>query len=139
MNFKDCRKVYDSLSTQEKKWFGSYDEEEPYIVHQRLISVDGEPAGFCEVGDCGRIPGGIDGDCIVYVAVVPKYRRMGIGFCLVREVIRNFKKHGFKSLTYRVCKDNTASIKLAESCGLRRLPQNEVDASIRDAEYIYVG
>ena len=40
--------------------------------------------------------------------------------------------------TYRVDKNNVASIKLAESCGLIRLPQNMIDENIREKEYVYV-
>lgn len=137
-NYIGCRKIYESLSEQEKKWFGMYRDGEDYIISRKLIEINGEPAGFCEVGDCGLIPGGISGDCIVYVAVVPKYRRRGIGFFLVNEVVKSFKKNGFYSLTYRVNKNNTASIKLAESCGLIRLPQDMVDEKIRETEYVYV-
>lgn len=103
-----------------------------------MIEIDGEPAGFCEVGDCGLIPGGISGDCIVYVAVAPKYRLRGIGFQLVSQVVKSFKENGFDSLTYRVNKNNMASIKLAESCDLIRLPQNMIDERIRETEYVYV-
>ena len=103
-----------------------------------MIEVDGEPAGFCEVGDCGLIPGGIIGECIVYIAVAPKNRRRGIGFALVHDVVKSFKENGFSSLVYRVNKNNVASIKLAESCGLKRLPQNMIDENIRETEYVYV-
>ncbi len=137
-NYIGCRKIYESLSEQEKKWFGVYSDGEEYIVSRKMIEIDGEPAGFCEVGDCGLIPGGIIGDCIVYVAVAPKYRLRGIGFALVNEVVKSFKENGFFSLTYRVDKNNTASIKLAESCGLVRLPQNMIDENIRETEYVYV-
>ena len=136
--YNDCLKIYNTLSEQEKKWFGEYSDGEEYIVSRKLIEVENEPAGFCEVGDCGLIPGGIENDCIVYVAVAPKYRRRKIGFCLINDVVKSFKQNGFKSLTYRVHKDNLASIKLAESCGLIRLPQAELVATIRDTEYVYI-
>ena len=137
-NYIGCRKIYESLSEQEKKWFGTYSDGEEYIVSRKMIEVDGEPAGFCEVGDCGLIPGGIIGECIVYVAVAPKYRRRGIGFTLVHEVVKSFKENGFSSLVYRVNKNNVASINLAESCGLVSLPQSMVDENIRETEYVYV-
>ena len=137
-NYIGCRKIYESLSEQEKKWFGVYSDGEEYIVSRKMIEVDGEPAGFCEVGDCGLIPGGIIGECIVYVAVAPKYRRRGIGFTLVHEVVKSFKENGFSSLVYRVNKNNVASINLAESCGLVSLPQSMVDENIRETEYVYV-
>ncbi len=138
-NFAECLRVYNTLSDQEKKWFGMYDDGEEYIVSRRLIKVDGKPAGFCEVGDCGLIPGGIIGDCIVYIAVAPKYRRRGLGFKLVQEVVKSFKENGFKTLTYRVDKNNVASIGLAERCGLKRLPQDMVVETIRASEYVYIG
>ena len=137
-NYIGCRKIYESLSEQEKKWFGVYSDGEEYVVSRKMIEVDGEPAGFCEVGDCGLIPGGIIGECIVYVAVAPKYRRRGIGFTLVHEVVKSFKENGFSSLVYRVNKNNVASINLAESCGLVSLPQSMVDENIRETEYVYV-
>ena len=137
-NYNGCRKIYESLSEQEKKWFGVYSDGEEYVVSRKMIEVDGEPAGFCEVGDCGLIPGGIIGECIVYVAVAPKYRRRGIGFTLVHEVVKSFKENGFSSLVYRVNKNNVASINLAESCGLVSLPQSMVDENIRETEYVYV-
>ena len=48
------------------------------------------------------------------------------------------KKTAFSSLTYRVDKNNLASIELAESCGLIRLPKYMVDEKIRETEYVYV-
>ena len=84
------------------------------------------------------IPGGIIGECIVYIAVAPKYRRRGIGFALVHDTVKSFKENGFSSLVYRVNKNNVASIKLAESCGLKRLPQNMISENIRETEYVYV-
>ena len=138
-NYAGCLQVYNSLSDQEKKWFGTYDSGGEVIIHRKLIKVDGEPAGFCEVGDCGKIPDGIKGDCIVYIAVAPKYRRRGIGFSLVHEVVKNYKENGFETLTYRVDKQNFASIKLAEKCGLKRLPQDMIVESIRATEYVYIG
>ena len=138
-SFAGCLQVYNSLSDQEKKWFGTYDGGGEVIIHRKLVKVDGEPAGFVEVGDCAKIPNGIEGDCIVYIAVAPEYRRRGIGFKLVSEVVRSFKENSFKSLTYRVNKKNIASIKLAEKCGLKRLPQDMIVESIRVTEYVYIG
>ena len=139
-NFADCLQVYNSLSEQEKKWFGTYDSGgEVIIIHRKLVKVDDKLAGFVEVGECSKIPNGIDGDCIVYVAVAPEYRRREIGFKLVNEVVQNFKENSFKSLTYRVNKKNIASIKLAEKCGLKRLPQDMIFENIRETEYVYIG
>ena len=138
-NYAGCLQVYNSLSEQEKKWFGTYDSDSEVVIHRKLIEVDNKPAGFIDVGDCAKIPDGIEGDCIVCVAVAPKYRRRGIGFKLVSEVVRSFKENGFKSLTYRVNKKNIASIKLAEKCGLKRLPQDMIVESIRATEYVYIG
>lgn len=138
-NFAGCLKVYNSLSDQEKKWFGTYDSGGDVIIHRKLIKVDDEPAGFVEVGDCAKIPDGIEGDCIVYVAVAPEYRQRGIGFKLVSEVVQSFKENGFNSLTYRVNKKNIASIKLAEKCGLKKVSQELVNEDIRATEYVYIG
>ena len=62
------------------------------------------------------IPGGIIGECIVYIAVAPKYRRRGIGFALVHDVVKSFKENGF----------------------FIRLPQNMISENIRESEYVYV-
>ena|GEM_PF-2884440 len=136
-NFAGCLQVYNSLSEQEKKWFGKFTDGEKFTVHRKLIEIDGDPAGFIEVGDCRFIIGGIKGDCIIYVAVSAKYRRRGIGFRLVNEVVQNFRENGFKVLTYRVNKNNIASIKLAEKCGLERLPEIMVSESVRKIDYVY--
>lgn len=138
-NFAECLQIYNSLSDQEKNWFGKCEDRRESVIHRKLVHVNNEPAGFVEVGDCAKIPGGIESDCIICIAVSPKYRRRGIGFHIVNEVVRDFKENGFKSLTYRVDKNNTASIGLAEKCGLKRLPQDMIDESIRETEYVYIG
>ncbi len=103
-----------------------------------MLEIDNEPAGFIEVGDCAKIPKGIEGECIIYVAVAPKYRRRGVAFQLVNEVMQNYIENGFKVLTYRVNKNNTASIGLAEKCGLTRLPETMVVESVNKIDYVYV-
>lgn len=137
-DYDGCIKIYNSLTTQEKEWYGSLSDGLKFLVHRKILYVNGQPAAVCEVTDAGKCLDGISGDCVVSIMVHSNYRKQGLGYQLVSEVINSFLDNGFKSLTYRVNQDNIASILLAEKCGLIRLPQEILYENIRDTEYVYI-
>lgn len=84
--------------------------------------VDGLIAGYC---GCY----GVAGEGYIYnVAVGKNYRRQGIGFRLLQDLIEAAKSRGIKSLTLEVRKSNLPAIKLYKKLGF-------VEAGIRKDFY----
>ena len=135
--FKDCEKIYNSLTQEEKVWFGNRFINSPNLVYRRVIKENNEAIAFCELVDAGKLPGGIDGDVVFSVAVKNGHRQKKLGKKLLMDAIEWFNKSKFESMTYRVWKQNIPSIKLAESLGLRRIPQKILFKEIQDKEYVY--
>ena len=77
--------------------------------------VDGLIAGYC---GCY----GVAGEGYIYnVAVGKNYRRQGIGFRLLQDLIEAAKSRGIESLTLEVRKSNLPAIKLYKKLGLLKL------------------
>ncbi|CUH93689.1 ribosomal protein S18-alanine N-acetyltransferase [Herbinix luporum] len=84
--------------------------------------VDGLIAGYC---GCY----GVAGEGYIYnVAVGKNYRRQGIGFRLLQDLIEAAKSRGIESLTLEVRKSNLPAIKLYKKLGF-------VEAGIRKDFY----
>ena len=84
--------------------------------------MDGLIAGYC---GCY----GVAGEGYIYnVAVGKNYRRQGIGFRLLQDLIEAAKSRGIESLTLEVRKSNLPAIKLYKKLGF-------VEAGIRKDFY----
>jgi [ribosomal protein S18]-alanine N-acetyltransferase len=62
---------------------------------------------------------------IVNVAVLPAYRRQGIGRFLVQHVLQEAKKQGVRSLSLEVRSSNFAAVDLYRSFGFERIAVRE--------------
>ena len=82
-------------------------------AHFLVAEADGVPAGYIGVQEiCGE-------GYVTNVAVLPAYRRQGIGECLVREAIRGAKQRGCDFLSLEVRVGNARAIRLYEKLGFR--------------------
>ncbi len=83
-------------------------------AHFLVAEADGAAAGYIGVQEiCGE-------GYVTNVAVLPQYRRRGIGECLVREAIRGASERGCDFLSLEVRVGNEAAIRLYERLGFRR-------------------
>ena len=112
--------------------------DSPFVVFREGIYDEYTCVAFCELIDSGNLQDGIDKDVIFDIAVHPKYRRKGYGKKLLQSAIAWFMDSTFLSLTYRTKQSNISSIKLAESCGLKRLSQDVLYSNIRTTDYVYI-
>jgi len=53
------------------------------------------------------------------IAVDPRYRRMGVGECVLRRILRHRKRMGFRRIILEVRPSNSGAIKLYEKLGFR--------------------
>ena len=82
-------------------------------AHFLVAEADGAVAGYIGVQEiCGE-------GYVTNVAVLPQYRRRGIGERLLREAIRGAKERGCDFLSLEVRVGNAAAIRLYERLGLR--------------------
>lgn len=73
--------------------------------------VDGSVAGYC--GYCG-----VAGEGYIYnVAVGSSFRRQGIGFRMIKELIKKAEYRGITSMTLEVRKSNHSAINLYKKLG----------------------
>ncbi len=83
-------------------------------AHFLVAERDGETAGYIGVQEiCGE-------GYVTNVAVLPQYRRKGIGERLVREAVRGAKLRGCDFLSLEVRVGNEAAIRLYERLGFQR-------------------
>lgn len=83
-------------------------------AHFLVAERDGETAGYIGVQEiCGE-------GYVTNVAVLPQYRRKGIGERLVREAVRGAKLRGCDFLSLEVRFGNEAAIRLYERLGFQR-------------------
>ena len=137
--YEECMNVFKSLSEKEKDWFGGEFKYFPNaVVYRKFVKDGNQLVGFCELDDANKLPNGINGDVVFSVAIKKEYRRRGIARKMLADAIRWFYNSKYESFTYRVDKDNTASINLAKSLGLTKIEENYVFREIRDKEYVYV-
>ena len=82
-------------------------------AHFLVAAMRGDTAGYIGVQEiCGE-------GYVTNVAVLPQYRRQGIGECLVREAIRGAKMRGCEFLSLEVRVGNDAAVRLYERLGFR--------------------
>jgi ribosomal protein S18 acetylase RimI-like enzyme len=84
------------------------------------LIVQGEP--FQEVKDCATIQGIQHNDrlgAIQNVAVLPGFRRRGLGKALVLKSLQGFRNAGLTSVTLEVTAENTPAVQLYEVLGFR--------------------
>lgn len=82
-------------------------------AHFLVAEADGETAGYIGVQEiCGEA-------YVTNVAVLPKYRRQGIGERLVREAVCGAKRRDCDFLSLEVRVGNDAAIRLYERLGFR--------------------
>ena len=82
------------------------------------LIVQGEP--FKEVRDCATIQGLKHTDdlgAIQNVAVLPDFRRRGLGETLVLKSLHGFRDAGLKQVTLEVTAENTPAVRLYEKLG----------------------
>lgn len=82
-------------------------------AHFLVAEADGETAGYIGVQEiCGE-------GYVTNVAVLPKYRRQGIGAQLVRAAIHGAEERGCDFLSLEVRVGNEAAVRLYEKLGFR--------------------
>lgn len=82
-------------------------------AHFLVAEADGETAGYIGVQEiCGE-------GYVTNVAVLPEYRRQGIGERLVREAVRGAETRGCSFLSLEVRVGNETAIRLYERLGFR--------------------
>lgn len=97
-----------------------------------IAEINGEVAGGV-TADVQKIPWFFKDNKIIYVDdlyVVPKFRRMGVGKRLLKEVDKIAKRKGIKRLQSRIYTFNTPSRKLFESVGYHA-PHMTYDKTLR--------
>ncbi|HKL79415.1 MAG TPA: ribosomal protein S18-alanine N-acetyltransferase [Mobilitalea sp.] len=105
-----------SAPWSEEDFFKSFhDENNSYLVTEE----DGKIVGYCGYW-------GIAGEGNIYnVAVKKEYRRQGVGFLMLCQLIKQARERGITSCTLEVRQSNEAAIRLYErlgfeSVGIRR-------------------
>lgn len=116
--YQDAKQVYDSLSDEDKRLCsprGRY-VDSPNLACRYVHRISNVPVGFI---DCYKYNGKMD-TAFILIAVDPHYRGQGIAKTMVENSIRTCRKIGFKKMMYRVEKENTASVRLAQSMGFEQ-------------------
>ena len=97
------------------------------------LIVLGEP--FTEVKDCATIQGLKHDDrlgAIQNVAVLPNFRRRGLGKALVLKSLQGFRNAGLASVTLEVTAENTPAVRLYEKLGFRTVKTVYKETVIND-------
>lgn len=90
--------------------------------HYIVAVIDGSVVGYCGYY-------GVAGEGYIYnVAVSPRFRRQGIGYKMLSELIRHAEERGIFSMTLEVRKSNLPAINLYKKLGF-------VEAGIRKDFY----
>jgi RimJ/RimL family protein N-acetyltransferase len=65
-----------------------------------------------------------------------RYARLGIGTALVKAILEEAKRRGFKKAQAEVAVENTASLKLAKNCGFRIEGRRKIGMLLDDGRYV---
>lgn len=111
---EQCIEVFKTLTKKEQNWTCHFDSYKNFPMGQYCFGFkDGKkPIAFVQ----GRV---LSDKTIVYtlVAVDKKYRGNGLASKLLEELISAVKKDGYKTLVYRVDRNNEASQKVIKNAG----------------------
>lgn len=121
--YQDAKQVYDSLSDEDKRLCsprGRY-VDSPNLAYRYVHRISNVPVGFI---DCYKYNGKMD-TAFILIAVDPHYRGQGIAKTMVENAIYTCRKIGFKKMMYRVEKENTASVRLAQSMGFEQTSETK--------------
>lgn len=108
--------------------------DKAHLVHCRLVALDGNlaAAGDAVMGDGDVVAGWaaltpVSGRCVyagvaeVSVYIDARYRGQGVGKLLLEALIEESEAHGIWTLQAGIFPENTASVRLHEAAGFRRL------------------
>lgn len=103
-----------------------------HLGHSRLVALDGNTVA----GWVALTP--VSGRCVyagvaeISVYIDPRYRGLGVGTALMQAVIADSEANGIWTLQAGIFPENTASIRLHENVGFRRIGFRERVGKLND-------
>ena len=93
-------------------------EHQDFLPEATLLIAYGDPHGIFEyVANIQGLKLSDDVGAIQNVAVLPEYRRRGIGQALVRGALQGFQDAGVRRVTLEVTSDNLSAVSLYNRIG----------------------
>lgn len=87
--------------------------DSPYVVYRDIYYIENKPVGFIDVYSFD------ENNMYIVLAVLDKYRNMGIASTLVRKMEQSIDVNSIKYLVWKTDKDNKGSQKLAMKLGYK--------------------
>ena len=92
---------------------------ENFVYEAFVLETDGNIVGHTiTMTTCG------DTD-ILSIAVLPSFRRMGLGKMLMENIVKSAEKHGVSDIFLEVRKSNTSAISLYEKFGFEKIGERK--------------
>ena len=120
-NFEDTLNVYDTLTEDEQKIYGSRSKKESeYLIFRKVAYTKntGIPVGYIQLDDSSKVYNDPNlKDVNIGIIIRKEFRGSGLSVILIKEAIKWFKTTDIETMSYIIRYGNEASERLAKKCG----------------------
>ena len=119
--FEDTLNIYDTLTEDEQKLYGSRNRKESeYLIFRKVAYTKdtGIPVGYIQLDDSSKIYNDPTlKDVNIGIIIRKEFRGSGLSVILIKEAIKWFKTTDIETMSYITRYGNEASERLAKKCG----------------------
>ena len=120
-NFEDTLNIYNTLTKDEQKLYGSRSKKESEYLSFRKVAYTkdtGIPVGYIQLDDSSKIYNDPTlKDVNIGIIIRKEFRGSGLSVILIKEAIKWFKTTDIETMSYITRYGNEASERLAKKCG----------------------